>query len=242
MRVMAERRSTHPSRSVQLWSSRFVVALVVAIATVSTTTGSVLDDVAQNRDSPPSAVELVVGSSDGLGANDVNLDNEVQVAQEKRKSGRFTAFRSDLGKRGADTEEQDDKKRSFSVADGDDVKRAVYRMRGGKAFKADLGKRPASTGRAMTLFRSDLGRRSVPIVASDLDDYDDDDDAIVIEEAEAKPEIEVERRASRMPSMFRSDLGKRLPGAASPISIRRMFRADLGKRARARVPFRHDLG
>lgn len=158
----------------------------------------------------------------------------VQIFQEKRKAGRFAAFRSDLGKRRVDLNENDDDDVS------DDVKRAVYRMRGGKAFKADLGKRPASPGRGMTLFRSDLGKRSAGDEGSDADEWEN----VAVDGSEAAPEMDVERRAGRMTPMFRSDLGKRVL-VATPTrgeSIRRMFRADLGKRARVRVPFRHDLG
>jgi hypothetical protein len=159
----------------------------------------------------------------------------MQTIQEKRKAGRFAAFRSDLGKRRVDLDDNED---DVSV----DVKRAVYRMRGGKAFKADLGKRPASSGRGMTLFRSDLGKRSIDDGASNLNDWED----VIVDGSEAEPEMEmdVERRAGRMTPMFRSDLGKRVivGSPARGESIRRMFRADLGKRARVRVPFRHDLG
>jgi len=129
---------------------------------------------------------------------------------EKRKL-KMAAFRSDLGKR-------------FPSDDVDDEypeKRASYRVRGGKAFKADLGKR----GRSGPMFRSDLGKRANPSFELFPES------AAVFSEPEVDSH-EVERRRS----MFRSDLGKRSLKAES---VRRMFRADLGKR---RVPFRHDLG
>ena len=131
-----------------------------------------------------------------------------QELTEKRKS-KIVGFRSDLGKRFQDRDEEDEY-----------PEKRAYRMRGGKAFKADLGKR-ARGGPAM--FRSDLGKR-FDSVRSDFNAYDITDD-----QDESLP---TQRRAS----MFRSDLGKR-PAKSEP--VRRMFKADLGKR---RIQFRHDLG
>lgn len=142
------------------------------------------------------------------------------TSPDKRRT-RLASFRHDLGRKRSDEEgsEDDVEKRSY-----------YYRMRGGKAFKADLGKRlvgwSRNGGSGSSLFRSDLGRRSDG----------------------------VQRRRT---SLFRSDLGKRSPlppvpvaGRPLNVSLRRMFRADLGKRAAPRrlssgsrvYQFRHDLG
>lgn len=165
------------------------------------------------------------------------VDGDAGDGIEKRRS-KIAAFRSDLGKRGGLGDDLDDAYGS---------EKRAYRTRGGKAFKADLGKR-ARGGASM--FRSDLGRRSDPSLASDprrlqqlLAAGERDFDGLaslpmttgeLLPAADAEGEShEVDRRRS----MFRSDLGKR---STRGDSVRRMFRADLGKRGR--VAFRHDLG
>lgn len=164
----------------------------------------------------------------GLRPGDDDDGEDAGNGVDKRKS-KIAAWRSDLGKRSLGDELEDMEKRA-------------YRMRGGKAFKADLGKR----ARGATMFRSDLGRRSDPSLTSDprrlLSAGDRSFDGLAFDglsssigelPADAEGEShEVDRRRT----MFRSDLGKR---STRGDSVRRMFRADLGKR---RVSFRHDLG
>lgn len=157
-----------------------------------------------------------------------NADDVDDASSIDKRRSKMAAFRSDLGRKrsagdddGLDADDDDDE---FGF---DAAKRSSYRMRGGKAFKADLGKR----ARAAAMFRSDLGRRSVG--------EDGIVDGLLLADGGATSALVDDdggHLVDRRRSMFRSDLGKR---AVRPESVRRMFRADLGKR---RVQFRHDLG
>jgi hypothetical protein len=164
-------------------------------------------------------------------------DDEPRDDVAKRRS-KAAAFRSDLGKRGLGDDDSEDVY---------GTEKRAYRMRGGKAFKADLGKR----ARGASMFRSDLGRRSDPSLVSDprrmLTASERAYDGLAFDSQPSSPamgelpaaaaETEGESHVvDRRRSMFRSDLGKR---STRGESVRRMFRADLGKR---RVAFRHDLG